>query len=98
NFVAGQYVNNNLRFGPYEIQFFAKPGSESRITNYAELMGRVLEFYTKQYGTPGFGTRLVVAQIDDDSLDTYSGPGMIFLASKLFDSSRPIPEEKLARE
>jgi aminopeptidase N len=98
NFVAGQYVNNNLRFGPYEIQFYAKPGSEGRITNYAELMGRVLEFYTKQYGNPGFGTRLVVAQIDDDSLDTYSGPGMIFLASKLFDSTRPIPEEKLARE
>jgi aminopeptidase N len=98
NFVAGQYVNNNLRFAPYEIQFYAKPGSEGRITNYAELMGRVLEFYTKQYGKPGFGTRLVVAQIDDDSLDTYSGPGMIFLASKMFDSSRPIPEEKLARE
>ena len=98
NFVAGQYVNNNLRFGPYQIQFYAKPGSENRITSYAELMGRVLEFYTKQYGNPGFGTRLVVAQIDDDSLDTYSGPGMIFLASKLFDSSRPIPEEKLARE
>ncbi|HLE63487.1 MAG TPA: M1 family aminopeptidase, partial [Pyrinomonadaceae bacterium] len=98
NFVAGQYVNNNLRFGNYEIQFYAKPGSESRIASYAELMGRVLEFYSKQYGAPGFGSRLVVAQIDDDSLDTYSGPGIIFLASKLFDSSRPIPEEKLARE
>jgi aminopeptidase N len=98
NFVAGQYVNNNLRFGPYEIQFYAKPGSESRVNGYAELMGRVLEFYTKQYGTPNFGSRLVVAQIDDDSLDTYSGAGIIFLASKLFDSTRPIPEEKLARE
>jgi len=98
NFVAGQYVNNNLRFGNYEIQFYAKPGSESKISGYAELMGHVLEFYTKQYGAPGFGNRLVVAQIDDDSLDTYSGPGIIFLASKLFDSSRPIPEEKLARE
>jgi aminopeptidase N len=98
NFVAGQYVNNNLRFGNYEILFYAKPGSESRIAGYAELMGRVLEFYSKQYGAPGFGNRLVVAQIDDDSLDTYSGPGIIFLASKLFDSSRPIPEEKLARE
>lgn len=98
NFVAGQYVHNNLRFGQYEIQFYAKPGSESRIAGYAELMGRVLEFYSKQYGAPGFGSRLVVAQIDDDSLDTYSGPGIIFLASKLFDSARPIPEEKLARE
>ncbi len=98
NFVAGQYVNNNLRFGTYEIQFYAKPGSENRIASYAELMGRVLEFHTKQYGAPGFGNRLVVAQIDDDSLDAYSGPGILFLASKLFDSSRPIPEERLQRE
>ncbi len=98
NFVAGQYVNKNLRFGNYEIQFYAKLGSENRINSYAELMGHVLEFYTKQYGTPLFGTRLVVAQIDDESLDTYSGPGMIFIGSKMFDSSRPIPEEKLQRE
>lgn len=98
NFVAGQYVNKNLRYGNYEIQFYAKPGSENRINSYAELMGHVLEFYTKQYGTPLFSTRLVVAQIDDESLDTYSGPGMIFIGSKMFDSSRPVPEEKLQRE
>ena len=98
NFAAGQYINRNLRFGNYDIQFYAKPGSEGRINGYAELMGQVLEFYSKQYGAPLFGNRLVVAQVDDDSLDTYSGPGMIFLASRLFDSSRPMPEEKLARE
>ncbi len=98
NFVAGQYINKNLRFRNYEIQFYAKPGSENRIEGYAELMGHVLEFYTKQYGAPLFGTRLVVAQVDDDSLDTYSGPGIIFLASRMFDSSRPMPEEKLERE
>jgi aminopeptidase N len=98
NFAAGQYINRNLRFGNYEIQIYAKPGSEGRINGYAEMMGQVLEFYSKQYGAPLFGTRLVVAQIDDESLDTYSGPGIIFLAAKMFDSSRPIPEEKLERE
>ena len=82
NFAAGQYINRNLRFGNYEIQFYAKPGSEGRINGYAEMMGQVLEFYSKQYGAPLFGTRLVVAQIDDESLDTYSGSGIIFLASK----------------
>jgi aminopeptidase N len=98
NFAAGQYINRNLRFGNYDIQFYAKPGSENRINGYAELMGQVLEFYSKQYGAPLFGRRLVVAQVDDDSVDTYSGPGIIFLASRLFDSSRAIPEERLARE
>jgi len=98
NFAAGQYINRNLRFGNYEIQFYAKPGSEGRINGYAEMMGQVLEFYSKQYGAAIFGTRLVVVQVDDDSLDTYSGPGIIFLAAKLFDSSRPVPDERLARE
>lgn len=98
NFAAGQYINRNLRFGNYEIQFYAKPGSEGRINGYAEMMGQVLEFYSRQYGAPLFGTHLVVAQIDDDSLDTYSGPGIIFLAAKLFDSARQMPDEKLARE
>lgn len=98
NFVAGQYINKNLRFRDYEIQFFAKPGSEGRIDSYGELMGHVLEFYTNQYGAPLFGKRLVVAQVDDETLDTYSGPGIIFLGSRMFDSTRPVPEERLQRE
>ncbi|MDT5122651.1 MAG: hypothetical protein QOC96_2133 [Acidobacteriota bacterium] len=98
NFVAGQYITKNLRFANYDIQFYAKVGSESRIEHFAELMGKALEAYTKQYGQPAFGTRLVVAQIDDESLDTYSGLGMVFLASKFFDPSRPLQEDKLQRE
>src|SRR5437867_3084725 len=54
NFIAGQYVAKTLRFGRYELQFFAKPGSENRISAFGELMGRALEFYTKQYGAPSF--------------------------------------------
>src|SRR5262249_37384372 len=69
NFAAGQYIDKNLRFGNYNIEFFAKPGSESRINGYAEMMGRVLEFYAKKYGAPGFANRLVVVQVDDESLD-----------------------------
>ena len=98
NFAAGQYINRNLHYHNYELQLYAMPGSEKRLDAFAELTGRVLEFYTKQYGAPLFGNRLVVVQIDDESLDTYSGPGMIFLSSKLFDSTRPVPEEKLERE
>ncbi|HEV2835974.1 MAG TPA: M1 family aminopeptidase [Pyrinomonadaceae bacterium] len=98
NFAAGQYINRNLRYHNYELQLYALPGSEKRLDAYAELTGKVLEFYTKQYGAPLFGNRLVVVQIDDESLDTYSGPGMVFLSTKMFDASRPVPEEKLQRE
>lgn len=98
NFVAGQYVAKTLRMGKYELQFFVKPGSENRITNYGELMGHALEFYTNEYGAPAFGTRLIIAQTDDETMETYSGPGMLFLASKLFDSVRGASEERMERE
>jgi aminopeptidase N len=98
NFAAGQYINKNLRYANYDLQLYAMPGSEKRLEAYAELTGRVLEFYTKRYGAPLFGHRLVVVQIDDESLDSYSGPGIIFLSSKMFDTSRPVPEEKIQRE
>jgi aminopeptidase N len=98
NFAAGQYINKTLRFQNYELQLYAMPGSEKRIDTFAEITGHVLEFYTKKYGNPLFGNRLVITQIDDESLDTYSGPGMIFLSTKMFESTRPVPEEKLQRE
>src|SRR6185312_13572831 len=98
NFAAGQYINKNLRYSNYDLQLYAMPGSEKRLEAYAELTGKVLEFYTKRYGAPLFGNRLVVVQIDDESLDTYSGPGIVFLSSKMFDTTRPVPEDKIERE
>lgn len=98
NIAAGPYIVKALRFGNYEIRFFAKPGSENRADRYAETMGKALEFYTRQYGAPSFGSNLVIAQTDDEALDAYAAPGMIFLATKLFDPSRPVPEERLQRE
>src|SRR5437588_12917784 len=98
NFVAGQYVAKSLRVGRYELQFFVKPGSENRITNFGELMGQALEFYTNQYGEPSFGNRFVIAQTDDETIDAYAGPGMLFLASKFFDNARASSDERLQRE
>jgi aminopeptidase N len=98
NFVAGTYISKSLKFGKYELQFFVKPGSENRISTYGELMGRALDFYTKEYGAPSFGSRFIVAQTDDESMEAYSGPGILFLASRFFDASKPVPEERLQRE
>src|SRR5438067_8622906 len=98
NFVAGQYVVKSLRFGRYELQFFVKPGSENRIGNFGESMGHALEFYTKQYGSPAFGSRFIIAQTDDETMEAYSGQGILFLASQYFDSSKPTLEERLQRE
>ena len=98
NFVAGTYVAKTLRMGRYELQFFVKPGSEGRIANFGELMGRALEFYTKEYGAPAFGNRFIIAQTDDETMDAYSGPGMLFLASKFFDNPHGGSDERMQRE
>lgn len=98
NFIAGPYIETAQRYGKYEVAVYTQIGSEGRAPEYGETIGRALEFYTKQYGAPAFGTRLVVAQIDDDSLDAYSAPGMLFLAGKMFDPGRPAPLARLQRE
>ncbi|MBA2646688.1 MAG: tetratricopeptide repeat protein [Pyrinomonadaceae bacterium] len=99
NIAAGRYVARNLRFGNYDVQFYVQPGSEGRIENYGEVIGNALQFYTRQYGSPAFGTRFVVAQIDDASLDAYAAPGMQFLSARFFDPSRQMGlEERIQRE
>lgn len=98
NFAYGKYTAKNLRFGEYDLQFNTKIGNDALVAVYGETLGRALEFYTKQYGDPLGGKRLIVAQIDDESLDFYSTQGMIFMASRLFEQSREITQERLQRE
>lgn len=98
NFAYAKYTNKTLRFGDYELQFNTKIGNDALVAAYGETLGRALEFYTKQYGEPQGGKRLVIAQIDDESLDFYSTQGMIFMANHLFEQGRDITQERLQRE
>jgi aminopeptidase N len=98
NIAAGPYLTRSLKFGNYELQFYTLPGSEKQVERFGEIMGNALQFYTQQYGTPAFGSRLVVVQTDDETLDAYAAPGMEFLSSRLFEPSRAIIEERLQRE
>ncbi len=98
NFAYGKYTNKTLRFGDYELQFYTKPGNDAQAAAYGETLGRALDFYTRAYGEPQGGKRLVISQIDDESLDFYSTQGMIFMADRLFEQSRDITQERLRRE
>ncbi|MBA3334791.1 MAG: tetratricopeptide repeat protein [Acidobacteria bacterium] len=98
NFAYGKFTNKTMRVGDYELQFYTKPGTDAQVAAYGETLGRALEFYTKQYGAPDGGKRLIVIQIDDESLDYYSMQGMIFMADKLFEQQRDITQERLQRE
>jgi aminopeptidase N len=98
NFAYGKYTNKNLKFGEYDLQFYTKVGNDKLVADYGETLGRALEFYTKKYGAPDGGKRLIIVQTDDETLDFYSTQGMIFMADKLFEQAREITQERLQRE
>jgi aminopeptidase N len=98
NFAYGRYTPKTLRFSDYELQFYTKPGSDPLVSVYGETLGRALDFYTKQYGEPDSGKRLIIVQTDDETLDFYTAQGMIFIADRFFDQSRPVATERLQRE
>lgn len=98
NFAYGKYTNKNLNFGEYQLQFYTKASNDKLVAEYGETLGRALEFYTKKYGTPDSGKRLIIAQTDDETLDFYSTQGMIFMADKFFEQARDVTQERLQRE
>ena len=99
NFAYDKYTNRNLSLGEYQLQFYTKLGEDPNVVaQYGETLGKALNFYNKQYGVPEGGKRLIVVQIDDDSLDLYSTQGMIFMASNLFRQPREVTENRLQRE
>lgn len=98
NLAYGRYSNVNLKFGGYDLQFHTRPGGFDTVETYAETIGRALEFYTKRFGEPEMGRTFTVVQIDDESLDFYSAPGMVFIADRQFLQPRGVTEERLQRE
>lgn len=98
NFAYGKYVQKTLRYGDYELQFNTRVGNDALVANYGEILGRALEFYSKQYGDSDSGKKIIISQTDDDTLELYSGQGMIFMSSRLFEQSKVATEERLQRE
>lgn len=98
NFAYGKYAAKPLRYGEWDIQFYSKPGNETRVTEYGELLGKALANYTKRFGDPDSGKKLIVAEIDDESLDYYSSRGMLFIANRPFEEARDITMDRIERE
>jgi aminopeptidase N len=98
NFAYGKYIVKPLRYGEWDIQFYTKPGNDTRVTEYGELLGKALANYTKRFGDPDSGKKLIVAEIDDESLDFYSSRGMLFISNKRFEEARDLTMDRLQRE
>ena len=98
NFAYGKFATRSMRYGEWDLEFYTRPGNESRISEYGETLGKALEYYAKHFGEPDSGKRLIVAEIDDDSLDFYSSCGMLFVASRPFEEARDVTFDRLQRE
>ncbi len=98
NFTYGIYANKTLRYTGFELDFYTRAGNEQIVSEYGETLGKALDYYTKRFGTPAMGKKLIIAQIDDESLEYYSQEGMLFLGNRLFNGSKDIIKERLQRE
>lgn len=98
NFAYGKFTQKTLRFGDLELQFNTRLPDDETVNEYGEILGKAMDYYTKRYGTPEAGKKLIVVQVDDESLDYYSTQGMMFIANRFFDQARGTTEERLQRE
>ncbi|MBL8149877.1 MAG: tetratricopeptide repeat protein [Blastocatellia bacterium] len=95
-FAIAKYGSKSINSQGLNIDFHFKPGSERFVEKYAEAMSRALNFYSEKFGSYAFGKRLIVAEIDNESLDTYTTAGISLLAEKFFKYG--LPDEDLYRE
>jgi len=98
SFAAGQFITRTINSGGLQIDVFALPGSEARAQEFGQEIAQILQFYNTRFGPYAFGTRYVVAQVDDETLDSYSAAGISFLPHKTLVSEKPLPVDQLARE
>jgi aminopeptidase N len=98
SYAAGQFITRTINSGGLQVDLFVLPGSEARADEFGQEIAQILRFYTTKFGPYPFGTRYVMAEIDDESLDSYSGAGIGFLAHRTLISERMLPLDDLARE
>ncbi len=95
NFAAAKYLTQSFNKGGISVDVYVKPGDEKGIDRTGELISEHLIYYSSKFGPYNFGNRYIVAETDDDTLDSYTGAGMLFLTPKALATGN---EELLARE
>jgi tetratricopeptide (TPR) repeat protein len=95
NFASGKYILRSSNFGGLAVDFYVKAGDEKWADHASEVIGKHLEFYSSKFGNYAFGNKLVVAETDEETLETYSGAGIMFVSPRALTSGI---DEKLARE
>lgn len=95
NYAVAQYIAKPYNFGGLTVEVYAKVGDEKSADRVAQIVGKHLEYYSSKFGTYAYGNRFIVAEVDEETLDSYTGAGILFLNPKAFGTGN---EELLARE
>jgi aminopeptidase N len=98
SFAAGQFITKTINTSGMQLEISVLPGSEGRLEEFGQEIAQILQFYNSRFGPYLFGSRFVVAEVDDETLDYYSGAGIAFIPHKTLTSDKSLPVDDLARE
>ncbi|HSQ19345.1 MAG TPA: hypothetical protein VLR92_03125, partial [Blastocatellia bacterium] len=98
SFAAGQFITKTINSSGLQLDLAVMPGSEGRLQEFGQEIAQIVQFYNSRFGPFFLGSRFVVAESDDDTLDYYTGAGIMFIAHKTLVSDKPLPIDDLARE
>ena len=98
SFAAGQFITKTINSSGMRLDLAVLPGSEGRLQEFGQEIAQIIQFYNSKFGPFLLGSRFVVAEIDDETLDYYAGAGIAFIAHKTLISDKPLPVDELARE
>jgi len=98
SFAAGQMLSRTVTSAGTRIDLFSTIGNESRLQEIGQEVAQILQFYNQKFGPYGFGPHYVIAEVDDDTLESYSGTGIAFFQHKMLASDKPLAVGELARE
>ena len=98
SFAAGQFITKTINASGIQLDLAVLPGSEARIQEFGQEILQIIQFYNGKFGPFLLGSRFVVAEIDDETLDYYAGAGITFIPHRTLVSDKPHPIDELARE
>ncbi len=77
------------------ITFYMKPGQQAYVEDYGQAAENIIEYYSSKFGSLPSG-HLAIAEIANDTVNAYSAPGLVVLASRSF--TKPVDDRLLAHE
>lgn len=98
SFAAGQFITKTINSGGMQLDLAVLPGSETHLQEFGQEIAQIVQFYNTKFGPMMLGSRFVVAEIDDDTLDYYAGAGIELISHKTLVNDKGLPIDDLARE